>query len=407
MHTGQNFNGSSFDKSVVNAAIPTLANTPVLAFIEENSNGEQDFSDHRMVLHRATDGGVELKYLGSAVGVIPEDNNARWETRVTDDGEELEYLVVDALMWTKWDDPINIMKEKGFTSQSMELSDEYSGTWDNNGVFHFESFSFFGACLLGEDVMPAMKNSTAEIQFSKNKVMKNTIEDKLQEFYTLFSQEGGNNMAKENEEKVVADFEGSEAVVETVEVVDEAVEAVQTADEVIANADSDNPDGSNEEFNASDDTNSDTTSEELEATEINAEADEESTDATDTNEEDAVDFEAKFTELNENYTVLTADHEALQNELAELKSYKRKREEDDVKAKFEGKLSDEEFTEVFSEMKDSELDKVEEKLFALIGRKNFSIQSTQTIDANKIKLAVAKDDEKTSSPYDALKSYLN
>src|SRR5690606_24393316 len=84
MHTGKNFNGSSFSKEVVNKQLHTLANTPVLAFLEENSAGELDFSDHRMVLHRTTEGDVELKYLGSAVGVIPENNNAKWEMRVTD-----------------------------------------------------------------------------------------------------------------------------------------------------------------------------------------------------------------------------------------------------------------------------------------------------------------------------------
>lgn len=114
MHTGKNFNGSSFSKEVVNKNLHTLANTPILTFIEENEAGEQDFSDHRMVLHRTIKGDVELKYLGIAVGTIPESHNARWETRVADDGEELEYLVVDALMWAKWDEPINIMKEKGF-----------------------------------------------------------------------------------------------------------------------------------------------------------------------------------------------------------------------------------------------------------------------------------------------------
>lgn len=50
MHTGKNLNGSIFNKDVVEKAIPTLANTPILGFIEENSNGEQDFSNHEKKL---------------------------------------------------------------------------------------------------------------------------------------------------------------------------------------------------------------------------------------------------------------------------------------------------------------------------------------------------------------------
>ena len=34
MHLGENYNGSYFDKEVVTDAIPSLANTPILCFIE-------------------------------------------------------------------------------------------------------------------------------------------------------------------------------------------------------------------------------------------------------------------------------------------------------------------------------------------------------------------------------------
>ena len=237
MHTGLNFNGSSFAKEAVEKAIPTLANTPILSFIEENSEGEQDFSDHRMVLHRSEDGDFNFKYLGSAVGVIPQDNNAHWEMRVTDSGEEKEYLVVDALMWTKWGDPTDIMTRKGTTAQSMELSNDYSGTFDKDGVFHFETFSFFGACLLGSGVLPAMESSTVEVQFTENNALQKSIENKLQEFYTLFSQQGGTGMEDNQVTPVVEEQFEETPVVETevvVDVVEEQFEApaeVETVEE--------------------------------------------------------------------------------------------------------------------------------------------------------------------------------
>src|SRR5690606_33862510 len=107
MHTGENLNGSYFSKDVVEDAIPSLANTPILAYIEDNSDGEKDFSDHRMVLIKE-DGKFKMKYIGQAIGLIPEDNNAKFEMRLCDDGEEREFLTVEGLVWSKWDDPIDI-----------------------------------------------------------------------------------------------------------------------------------------------------------------------------------------------------------------------------------------------------------------------------------------------------------
>lgn len=106
-----------------------------------------------------------------------------------------------------------------------------------------------------------------------------------------------------------------------------------------------------------------------------------------------VPFEGESVAFTANLERFEVDKETTKTKLDELNTYKRQREESDIKAKFEGKLSDEEFTQVFSEMKDSELDKVEDKLFALIGKKNFSI-STQTKDrVNKIAIPTPKEVE--------------
>ena len=426
MHTNENFNGSSFSKEVVNSAIPSLANTPLLAFIEENSEGEQDFSDHRIVLHRSEDGNLSARYEGEYVGLIPESNNAKWEFRMTDSGEMKEYLTVEALMWTKRNDPVDIMKRKGFTSQSMELSEDYTGYYDESGLFHFESFKFFGACLLGNDVLPAMQNSTVELQFSKNNNIQKEIENKLQEFYTLFSNQdtkGGNTeMTKENKQEnevtveateVVKDYEKTEVEFENVETTEndqpekdnqteEAQEDNSTEEtETKSNDDSesDNPDKSTEPSEQFEDDSS------TEATEDDTdkadEAESTSDETTEEVENEEVVYEAKFNEVSQSYEQLKNDYTSLQVQLTELQSYKRKREEADLKAKFEGKLSDEEFAQVFTDMQDMELDKVEEKLFALIGKKNFSIESTKTkTDVNKISIPFEKNEQ--PKPYGGL-----
>lgn len=193
MHIGENLNGSYFSKEVVEDAIPSLANTPILAYIEDNSDGELDFSDHRMVLVK-DDGQFKIKYIGQAIGVIPETNNAQFETRLCDDGIEREFLTVEGLVWQKWDDPIDIFSRDVIKAQSMELHEDYEGEWKEDKLFHFTKFKFFGACALGKDVLPAMKNATIEAQFSYDKMFEE-IQAKMEEFKKYASkntsQEGG------------------------------------------------------------------------------------------------------------------------------------------------------------------------------------------------------------------------
>lgn len=197
MHTGENLNGSVFNKKSVEDAIPTLANTPILAYVEDNSDDEKDFSDHRMVLVKE-EGQFKIKYIGQAIGVIPEENNAQFEMRLCDDGVEREFLTVDGLVWTKFDDPIDIFNRDAIKAQSMELHDDYEGEWGEDGLFHFTKFSFFGACALGKEVLPAMRSATIEAQFSYDNMFKD-IQSKMDTFKLLYTQtdKGGNKKVDE------------------------------------------------------------------------------------------------------------------------------------------------------------------------------------------------------------------
>lgn len=196
LHTGENYNGSYFSKEVVDKAIPSLANTPILAYIEDNANGDEDFSDHRVALAKKN-GEWGFKYMGSAYGIIPETNNAQWEKRVGDDGIEREYLTVEGLVWTKFSDAVDILNRDLVKSQSMELAEDYEGQFDDkDGLFHFSKFKFFGACMLGMGVSPAMNSASIEM-FSKEDVFQE-IQKKMEEFKLLtnsnHSSKGGNDV---------------------------------------------------------------------------------------------------------------------------------------------------------------------------------------------------------------------
>jgi hypothetical protein len=208
MHLEENLNGSYFSKEVVENALPTLANTPILAYLEENSDGDLDFSDHRQVLVVKNDS-FSTKYLGQAIGIIPESNNAQFEERVCDDGITRTFLTVEGLIWTKWDDPIDIMNRDLFKSESMELHDDYEGEFnEDDKLYHFTKFSFFGACALGLDVLPAMKNASIEINFNIDS-FKNDVQEKMEQFKMAFSKSNDSENITIYDTKDFANVSGS------------------------------------------------------------------------------------------------------------------------------------------------------------------------------------------------------
>lgn len=197
MHLGQNFNGSIFEKSVVDEAIPSLAYIPIVGFLEKNRIGEDDFSDHRYIITK-DENGLRRKYIGSAYGVIlsSEENNAHYEERVCDDGETRTFLVVDGVIWNMFEDSNEIINRDLIKNQSMELydyGDAIDGYEDEDGIFHFTKFSFRAACILGSDskYQPAMINSTVEVQFTVSDFVKNIqseLNDKLNTFTKLVNE---------------------------------------------------------------------------------------------------------------------------------------------------------------------------------------------------------------------------
>ena len=188
MHLGKNLNNSSFEKSVVDKAIPTLQYIPIMGFVELNEDDEKDFSDHRYIITK-DDKGVRRKYMGTPYGVIKssDDNNAHYEERLCEDGETRTFLVTEGVIWNVLEDGAEIFHRDLVKGQSMELYEKsIDGYEDDDGVFHFTEFSFRAACVLGEDVTPAMTGSTIEVQFALSDFVKN-IQNELNDKYTTFT----------------------------------------------------------------------------------------------------------------------------------------------------------------------------------------------------------------------------
>ena len=192
LHTGLNFNNSIFDKDVVDKNIDTIKNTPILGFIRQLPDGENDFKGHEYVITRIDKDGIERKYVGSAYGLIPESCNPRWITKMCDDGLEREFLQVDGLLWTKFSDSTNIMLRDIEKPHSMELYPNNIDGYDNDdGNFVFTQFSFDGCCILGSDVQPAMINSNIEVQFATKDFTMiefvNNLQSELNDKYSTFT----------------------------------------------------------------------------------------------------------------------------------------------------------------------------------------------------------------------------
>lgn len=204
LHLGRNYNGSVFNKNVVEQAIPSLANTPILGFIETNKEGIDDFSDHRVEL--IDDNGTKkMRYMGSAYGVIPESfvKESYFSEELCTDGIMREFLFIKGLLFNKFDYVIDMFKShNGTYNQSMELSDNYSGYFsDSEGGFVFDSFQFNGACII--TVPQAMIDSAITTNFSTKSVAEE-IEQKLNEFAKYFSKkEDTKIMAKKEIEETI------------------------------------------------------------------------------------------------------------------------------------------------------------------------------------------------------------
>lgn len=75
MHDGLNLNNSNFEMDSIENAKDTIKNIPILAFVKEiDGEDQKDFAGHEMELIFKDDE-FKIKYLGRPIGIIPADNN--------------------------------------------------------------------------------------------------------------------------------------------------------------------------------------------------------------------------------------------------------------------------------------------------------------------------------------------
>lgn len=203
MHTGSNRNKTSFTKDVISKAIPSICNTPILGYVvDELDEEDKDFKGHEHEL-RITDKDVKYVYAGQAYGVIPESCNPRWIVKDDGNGTEREYLRVDGLIWTKFNDPVDIFTRDGTKNHSVELTDMACGPADKNGDVPVGSFLFDGCCILSTTdpkIQPAMTGSCVTANFSVEDIT-SQIRERLYEYQTIQQNYTAQNENPSDEEK--------------------------------------------------------------------------------------------------------------------------------------------------------------------------------------------------------------
>lgn len=203
MHTGANLNKTSFTKDVINKAVPTIANMPILGYVvNELDDEDKDFKGHEHEL-RITDTDVKYLYAGQAYGVIPESCNPRWIIKDDGTGTEREYLRVDGLIWTKFGDPVDIFTRDVTKNHSVELTDMVYEAKRDDGITPVSSFKFDGCCILSTTdpkIQPAMTGSCVTANFSVDDIT-SQIRERLYEYQALTQNYAAQNENPSDEEK--------------------------------------------------------------------------------------------------------------------------------------------------------------------------------------------------------------
>lgn len=191
MHIGENLNCSSFSEESVLKAKESLKNVPILANIDHDKDyNPTDFGGHDMDLHiiERANGDHEFKtvYIEKPVGVIPETNNYRIET--LENGEK--WVVVEGYIWKEYSDSHELLTRTD-KKVSMEISVD-SGFFDDNFMYHIESYEYLGVTILGDNYPPAMGENAIISLFNNNEDIKVEYTKLLEEVKNF--EEGGNEV---------------------------------------------------------------------------------------------------------------------------------------------------------------------------------------------------------------------
>lgn len=165
-HTDLNVNGSNIDSSVMEAALPSFSNRPILGYIhkvttDENPEGQWEFYSHNM--HEDENG--DVVYDEYPIGIIPESCNAQL---VYDEEKKKTYCEVDGYIFEEYSKAAEILQREEECSVSVELSIRELSYDAKQKFLNIEDFWFSGVTILGKtpqgnEVKPGMTGSNIKL----------------------------------------------------------------------------------------------------------------------------------------------------------------------------------------------------------------------------------------------------
>lgn len=244
-HTSLNRNGSFISKDVMEKALPSFSNRPILGYIHQLEDGTWDFYSHNMevIADENEVDGARVEYLESPIGIIPESCNAHLEY---DEESNVYRTCVNGFIFEEYTKAADIIRAKGIASVSVELAINDMSFNSDEGYLSINDFYFMGVTVLGRDedgniVEPGMAGSnitlgsfSAENNSMLNNDIQNTLVDTLNRLaeslekfnnITNSNKEGGSTMNKFEELLELYGLEESEIEFDISNLSDEELEA--------------------------------------------------------------------------------------------------------------------------------------------------------------------------------------
>jgi len=401
LYTGKNRNMSIITKEAVEKALPTLKNIPIVG---EFSEAAEDFKGHG--------GAVDLdsyKFIHTTkpYGVVPESATYTWEEVKGRDGLTREYLSIDGCyLWTgRYEEAYSVI-EKG-KGQSMEI-EVIDGNWDDTQeAYQINNFTFSALCILGDDVEPAFEDASITAYSLDKDSFKREFSKMMSDLKASLSNdkevdkmdlkkllEKYSTSMEELTEKGLNFEEISEDELET-----KIIEVLETEKPDEDNSKDDQKDASREEDNdGKDDQPENEDQKEPENVEPKNDQKE----------------NAQVKSLEDEIDNLKAELSDAQTELEKLREFKLKVEKAEHESKVQKIFNDFQLTE--NDVKDLDVHKfsieeIEEKCYAILGRKlankkNFSTKSNSSIHLPLLN-GERKREDSPSHPYGELFDDLN
>lgn len=160
MYTGDNRNGSSFPQEVVEAALPSIRNIPIVAHYDMDEN---EIGSHDMEIVRDGDT-LRLRNLTEPCGVVPESATAGFEEKADDNGVVHNYLTISpVILWKRQEVYRHITEDlAGKVDHSMEVNITAFHKDEKDGPLVVDAFEFEALCLL-ESAKPCYEGSMLEV----------------------------------------------------------------------------------------------------------------------------------------------------------------------------------------------------------------------------------------------------